>query len=97
MPCGSGRWPLHNARDRLAALKRGGNQRFIPWDLGEVEDRYQAQPAEHLTPEKAYAKRWAATLLQEVLDRLREDFQATGRAELFERLKGHLWARVALD
>jgi len=83
---------LHNARDRLAALKRGGNQRFIPWDLAEVEDRYQAQPAEHLTPEKAYEKRWAATLLQEVLNRLREDFKATGRAELFERLKGHLWA-----
>ena len=83
---------LHNAQDRLTALKRGGGQRFFSWDITAVEDRYRAQPGEGLTPEKAYEKRWAATLLQEVLDRVREDFKVTGRAELFEQLKGHLWA-----
>ena len=82
---------LHNAQDRLAARKRGGGQRFFSWDITAVEDRYQAQLGEGLTPEKAFEKRWAATLLQSVLDRLREDFKATGRAELFEQLKGHLW------
>ncbi len=86
---------LHNAQDRLIALKRGGGQRLLSWDIAAVEDRYQAQLGDGMTPEKAYEKRWATTLLQEVLDRVRADFETTGRAELFEALKGHLWTEDA--
>ena len=83
---------LHSAHDRLSARKRGGGQRPLSWDMAGMEDRYQAQLAEDVTPERAYEKRWASTLLQAVLDRVREDSKATGRAELFDHLKGHLWA-----
>jgi RNA polymerase sigma-70 factor (ECF subfamily) len=82
---------LHNVRARSTARKRGGGQQFCSWDIATAEQRYLAELREGITPEKAYEKRWAAALLQAVLDRLREDFKATGRAELFERLKGHLW------
>ena len=83
---------LHNAQDRLVALKRGGGQRQLSWDIAATEERYRTELQESLTPEKAFEKRWAATLLEEVLERVREDFKLQGRAELFEQLKGHLWA-----
>jgi RNA polymerase sigma-70 factor (ECF subfamily) len=83
---------LHNAQDRLVALKRGGGQRHLSLDVAATEERYRVELQESMTPEKAFEKRWAATLLQEVLDRVREDFKRLGRAELFEQLKGHIWA-----
>lgn len=83
---------LHNAQDRLTALKRGGGQLLLSWDTAAIEDRCQGQLGDGMSPEKAYEKRWATALLQEVLDRVRADFKTTGRAELFEALKGHLWA-----
>ncbi len=43
-----------------------------------------------LTPEKAYERRWALTLLDQALDRLRAEFVAAGRGRQFERLRGFL-------
>lgn len=83
---------LHNAQDRLVALKRGGGQRRLSWDIAATEERYRAETQENLTPEKAFEKRWASTLLGQVIERVREDSKSQGRAELFEALKGHLWA-----
>jgi DNA-directed RNA polymerase specialized sigma24 family protein len=82
---------LRNARDRLAAQKRGCGQRPISWDSGLGETRYLAEPVERASPDQIYAKRWAGTLLRHVLDWLREDFRCTGRDELFDQLKSHLW------
>ena len=44
-----------------------------------------------MSPEQLYERRWAATLLTGTLARLRRDFVANGRAELFDLLEPHLW------
>jgi hypothetical protein len=49
--------------------------------------REQADPA---TPELAFERRWAETLLNRVLDRLRNEFDAGGRAGRFQELKSFL-------
>ncbi len=83
---------LHNVRDRSSRRKRGGEYQFVSWDTAAFEERYRTELVESLTPEKVFEKQWAAALLQQAIDRLRADFQLTGKLELFEALKGHLWA-----
>ncbi len=72
-------------------LKRGGGQSFISWDNRPAEDRYQLEPADPLTPEKIYDRRWALTLLENALVRLGEEQSAAGKQEVFAALKDYLW------
>jgi RNA polymerase sigma-70 factor (ECF subfamily) len=46
-------------------------------------------------PEKVYQKRWAATLLEQVLSRLREECAAGGKGDLFEAVKVLVWGEKA--
>jgi RNA polymerase sigma-70 factor (ECF subfamily) len=73
------------------AARRGGGQPVISWDQRETETRFLAESADLSTPEKAFEKRWAVTVLEEVLERLRQEFTASGQPERFERLKVLLW------
>jgi RNA polymerase sigma factor (sigma-70 family) len=86
---------LRNARDRDTTWKRGGRQQFVSWDAAVLESRYQAECQTDLSPQEIFEKRWAATLLEHVLDRLRKEFEADGRGPLFERLKDQLWGDAA--
>lgn len=86
---------LADERDRAAALKRGGGRvvsSIDSVDLREAETRYAAEPAHRDTPEKAFDRRWAMTLLGEVLARLRAEMEADGKGPLFEALKDTLGA-----
>jgi len=83
---------LNNEWDRASAQKRGGGQRNISWDEQDAEGRYRTEPADELTPERIFEKRWAATLLGLVLKKMREEFIVSGKAELFEAIKPHLWS-----
>jgi len=85
---------LANERRRLGAQKRGGCQSPISLDFGSGENRYrQIEPADNLTPERLYEKRWALALLELVFQRLREEFLAAGKLPVFERLKQFLAIR----
>jgi RNA polymerase sigma-70 factor (ECF subfamily) len=81
---------LANERDRARAKKRGGGRHVLPLDFDAGEDRLSREPTHHATPEKIFERRWALALLETVLARLREDFQAGEKRELFDRLKGSL-------
>ena len=83
---------LNNEWDRASAQKRGGGQRNISWDDQDAEGRYLNEPVDELTPERIFEKRWAATLLELVLKQMREEFIVSGKEELFEAIKPHLWS-----
>lgn len=82
---------LHNQHERAAAQKRGSARRLETWNPETAEQRYLAEAQHQLSPDQLYERRWAATLLTGALDRLRRDFVASGRAELFDLLEPHLW------
>lgn len=82
---------LHNQYDRAKAQKRGGGQKLLSLDCADAEERYQIEPVEETDPAKAFEQQWAATLLETVLTRLRNEFGAEGRAGLFDDLQAHLW------
>ena len=81
---------LSNERDRSEAKKRGGGKVSISLDLEDAERRYQHEPADPMTAERLYERRWALTLLDHVLTRLEEQYAAEGKQHLFESLLSRL-------
>src|SRR5262249_1357680 len=63
---------------------------FLALDQAAAEDRYRLEPVHDLTPEKIFERRWALTLLDQVLTRLRDECAADDKAHLFDRLRGFL-------
>jgi RNA polymerase sigma-70 factor (ECF subfamily) len=79
---------LANEWDKSKALKRGGGvHNFISLDAESAESRYALEPADNLTADKLYERRWALTLLDRTLARLRDEFVAEGKAKQFDELK----------
>src|SRR6202140_3480284 len=72
--------------DRQRARKRGGGM-VVSLEFSSGEERYQREPAHDETPERIFERRWALSLLDRVVEKLREEFVHHGRPEHFERLK----------
>ena len=72
--------------DRQRARKRGGGA-VLPLEFSSGEDRYQREPAHDETPERIFERRWALSVLDRVVEKLRNEFVHHGRPEHFERLK----------
>jgi len=83
---------LAKERDKSRARKRGGGQKPIALDSLTAEERYALEPAENLSADKLFERRWALTLLEQVLSRLRDEQAAAGQREAFEQLKEFLVA-----
>jgi len=82
---------LINERERRQAQKRGGGQASISLDDLNAEGRYRFEPAEGLTADRIYEQRWALALLDEVMEGLRREYAADGKAEWFDALKVFLY------
>lgn len=77
---------LADEADRSRAQKRGGGT-VLSLEFSSGEDRYQREPAHDETPERIFERRWALSVLDRVVERLRGEFVQHGRMEHFERLK----------
>ena len=53
------------------AIKRGKGQRLIPLEELRADERIGMEPADPMTAELIYERRWASTVLERVLSRLR--------------------------
>ena len=78
---------LSDQRDRARAVKRGGGADCLSLDAQSAEERYRTEPVDRMDAEKIYERRWAMTLLEQALARLRDENVAAGKTELFERLR----------
>lgn len=76
--------------DKSQALKRGGGKTFVAIDQDAAEERYALEPADEASPERLFEKRWALTLLENIVAELREEFVASGKSELFDGLQPFL-------
>lgn len=83
---------LANEWKRAARQKRGGDASHLSLDTEIAEDRYQVEPTLDLPADRLYERRWALTLLERTMDRLRAEFDRAGKAVEFERLKSFLTA-----
>jgi RNA polymerase sigma-70 factor (ECF subfamily) len=83
----SARHFVANEHDRERAAKRGGGRAGISIDAADAESRYRLEPASGMTPDRVFERRWALTLLGQVLDALRQECAHEGRLRQFEVLK----------
>jgi DNA-directed RNA polymerase specialized sigma24 family protein len=61
---------LSNERDREQALKRGGGLKRVPFEISDGERQHQLEPADDVTPERVYERRWTLTMLDKAMARL---------------------------
>jgi RNA polymerase sigma-70 factor (ECF subfamily) len=87
---------LANEWAKTKTERRGGGHRIISWEEDEAEERYLAEPADNLAPDRIFERRWATGLLELVLARLREEYAAAAKSEQFEALKVFVWGEKSL-
>jgi RNA polymerase sigma-70 factor (ECF subfamily) len=62
-------------------------------DTSVAEELYTLEAGADSAPMRAYERRWALTLVEQALSRLRAEYDQAGRAHEFERLKTFLTAQ----
>lgn len=72
---------------KLRTQKRGGGQAILSLDLAAAEERFDLEPADQTSPDRAFDRAWATALLEKVLRDLEEEFRREGKAALFHALK----------
>jgi len=72
---------------RAVTVKRGKGQQPVPLEELAAIGRADIESADHLSADRIYERRWALTLMEEVLRRLRDEYVMAGNAELFDLLK----------
>jgi len=78
---------LADEQRRAMAIKRGKGQRLIPLQDLRADERVEMEPADPVTAEMIYERRWALTVLAQVLERLKNEYRTAGNAALFDLLK----------
>ncbi len=89
---------IANEWDRATAQKRGGDRERLSLDWESGESRLSLEPTHADTPEREFERQWALTLLDNVVQRLQDEFVTAGKSRQFELLKETLTGgRAVLD
>jgi RNA polymerase sigma factor (sigma-70 family) len=88
---------LANEWDKAQRQKRGGTTQILSLDWQNADHRYRLEPPDLTSPDRLYDREWALALLEQVVVRLRKEYTAAGKGELFEHAKGFLmgWGEAA--
>ncbi len=78
---------LADERRRGMAIKRGKGRRLIPLEELRAGEWVEMEPADPVTAELIYERRWASTVLERVLNLLKDEYHKAGNAALFDSLK----------
>ena len=81
---------MSHERERARAKKRGGGNVVFSLEAEEGEARYALEPAQNVTTEQIYERRWAPTVLERSLECLQAEYTAAGKGGMFEELRGGL-------
>ena len=85
---------LINVAEGTHTRKRGGDVEFISWDdwMAEAPSHLSISPhaLESLPPERLFDLRWATTVVEQALRRLREECERKGRRRVFDVLSAYL-------
>jgi RNA polymerase sigma factor (sigma-70 family) len=75
---------------RARTLKRGHGRQIVSIDAAAAEERYGMEPADEESPDRLFDKRWALTVLDNVLAALRADYVKAGQERVYDELKKFL-------
>jgi RNA polymerase sigma factor (sigma-70 family) len=78
---------LAHQRDKARAQKRGGEYIFISLNADEAEGYYAQEPSDPVTPEQLFERRWALTIIDQTFTRLKAEYVAASKGQLYEVLQ----------
>ena len=81
---------LSNVHRHDTTIKRGGGIVHLSMDVEMAEASFGPDLVENATPETLFEKRWALTVLETALEKLKAEYEESGKAETFEVLKDTL-------
>jgi RNA polymerase sigma factor (sigma-70 family) len=81
---------LASEQHRASGVRRYESGPHIPLDQLRESEVTDFELAETLSADRLYERRWALAVLEQVLARLEDEYQAAGNAPLFDRLKEFL-------
>lgn len=81
---------IAHERDKSRAQKRGGNQTPLSLDEAAAERRYDLEPSDNHTPDKAFEVSWARTVLERARRKLETEFIQMGKQNEFQHLSPFL-------
>jgi RNA polymerase sigma-70 factor (ECF subfamily) len=86
---------LSHHREAERRLKRGGGVKDISFDDAEAGEARSVAAANVLSPDAAFDRQWALTVVARALESLRGECAAEGRSGFFEQLKPWLTGEAA--
>jgi RNA polymerase sigma factor (sigma-70 family) len=78
---------LGKSHRRAMTIKRGQGRPLVPLEELIARESADHEPADTLTADRIFERRWALALLEQVLIRLGEEYRVAGNTVLFDRLK----------
>src|SRR6266404_8461428 len=78
---------LLKQRERRSAIKRGGNQQLVSFDLHLPETEAAMQATAHLDQVSCYDLSWASTIAKRSWQQLHQTLVAEGKAQWLDELK----------
>ncbi len=88
---------LTDEHRKASAQKRGGGSAPVSIDQERAERRFQSEPRTAMTPEDAFERQWAETLLRQVFALLQENYASRGKASLYEALEPYVsWGEASV-
>jgi RNA polymerase sigma-70 factor (ECF subfamily) len=69
------------------AVKRGKGQRLIPLDEIRERECVDIERSDRLTADQIYERRWAFTVLEQVMARMRDEYRSAGNVRFFDQMK----------
>ena len=77
---------LSGQRRNNNRLKRGGGQLPISIDQAVAEHGYAAEPVDEITPDALFERRWAKSLMNQVMEGLAQQMESEGKRALYDGL-----------
>jgi RNA polymerase sigma factor (sigma-70 family) len=78
---------LADERCRAIAIKRGQGEQLIPSKELRKGERIDVERNDRLTADQIYERRWAFTVLEQVMSRLRDEYRSAGNLRFFDPMK----------
>jgi RNA polymerase sigma factor (sigma-70 family) len=78
---------LTDEKRRAMAIKRGKEERLIPFEEVREHERVDVERSDRLPADQIYERRWALTVLEQVMARLRDEYRSAGNVRFFDQMK----------
>lgn len=89
---------LTNEWHRGHAAKRGGGLAPLPLEFDLAEQRFACEiPDPAMSPEQAFDRHWARSLIDRVVADLRAEYDRSGRGALFAALAPQVWSEARAE